>query len=79
MGSVRISPQLQEKLRLVSAKKGITRSEVFRQALETYCEHELTPPTHSRFEDVIGIVEGPADGSTRVTEHFVEGLVKKHD
>ena len=77
MGSVRTTPALEEKIRQVAIRKGITRSEVFRQALETYCEQELTPPQTSRFDDVIGVVEVPGDFSTRNRERFGEILEEK--
>ena len=77
MGSVRITPRLEEKVRTVAAKKGITRSEVFRQALETYCDQELTPPQSSRFDDVIGVVDVPGDFSTRTREVFGEIMQEK--
>ena len=78
MGSVRITPQLDEKVRKVALMKGITRSAVFRKALEGYCDEELTPTSQGRYDDVIGIMDGPGDGSVRVTEYFVEGMIKKH-
>ncbi len=78
MGSVRTSPELEEKIRRVAGRKGITRSELFRRALENYCDQELAPSQKSRYDDVSGIVEGPRDGSVRVTEYFVEELMEKH-
>ena len=77
MGSVRTTPGLEEKIRQVAARKGITRSEVFRQALETYCDKELTPPEKSRFDDVIGVVDVPGDFSTRAHELFGKILEEK--
>ena len=58
MGSVRLGSRLEEKVREVATKKGVTRSEIFRQALESYCEQELTSPKRGRYDDVIGIVDG---------------------
>lgn len=79
MGSVRLSPQLKEKVNKIALNKGITRSEVFRRALEAYSEKELAEPLTSRYDDIIGVVEGlPSDGSVRVTEYFVEGSQKKY-
>jgi metal-responsive CopG/Arc/MetJ family transcriptional regulator len=77
MGSVRISPNLEDKVRRVAAKKGISRSEVFRKALETYCSSELEPVAHSRYDDVIGVVDVPGDFSARTREVFGEILRDK--
>jgi hypothetical protein len=68
MGSVRIAAGLEERIRQVVARKGITRSEVYRQALETYCDRELAPPRESRFDDVIGVVDVPGDFSAHARE-----------
>ena len=70
MGSVRITPGLEAKIRQLAAEKGITRSELFRQALETYCDRELTLPTTSRFDDVIGVVDVPGDFAAHTRELF---------
>jgi hypothetical protein len=82
MGSVRITPGLEEKIRQVAARKGLSRSEVFRQALERYCDQELTPPPKSRFDDVIGIVNVPGDFSAHTRQLFgdiVEEKVRQAD
>ena len=70
MGSVRISEELDERVRKVAARKGMTRSDVFRNALETYCDRELTPPMSTRFDDIIGVVDVPIDLSTHTRELF---------
>lgn len=77
MGSVRIAPELEEKIQQVAARKGITRSELFRQALEDYCNQELTPPSKSRFDDVIGVVDVPGDFAVHTRELFGEILEEK--
>jgi metal-responsive CopG/Arc/MetJ family transcriptional regulator len=78
VGSVRLPEKLQEKVREVAVRRGITRSEVFRRALESYCDQELTTYHTSRYDDVIGIAEGPVDGSERVSDIYIEGLKKKY-
>jgi hypothetical protein len=78
MGSVRLSPDLDDKVRRVAAKKRLTRSDVFRQALEEYCAAELEPARPGRYDDVIGVVDGPPDGSVRVGERFTEGMSIKY-
>jgi hypothetical protein len=79
MGSVRLGTTLEEKVRQVAAKKGITRSEVFREALEDYCDRELTPPQTSRFDDVIGVVDVPGEFSAYTREVFGEILEEKQE
>jgi metal-responsive CopG/Arc/MetJ family transcriptional regulator len=76
MGSVRIAPQLEEKVRQVAAQQGISRSEVFRRALESYCRQQTAPP-QSRFDDIIGVVDVPGDFSARTREVFGEILRDK--
>lgn len=50
----------------------MTVSEVFRLALDQFCERELTAPQRSRYDDIIGVAEGPADLATRASEHFAD-------
>ena len=69
---------LEEKIRRVAAQKGITRSELFRQALESYCQQETAQLQGSRYDDVIGIIDAPEDGSARYKEYFLEGLTEKY-
>ena len=77
MGSVRIARVLEEKIQQVATRKGITRSELFRQALENYCDQELTPPNKSRFDGVIGVVDVPGDFAAHTRELFGEILEEK--
>ena len=77
MGSVRLSPTLELKIQKVATQRGVSRSEVFRNAIEIYCDTELESPTRSKWDDVIGIIDAPADGSARVSEYFAEGLMRK--
>jgi hypothetical protein len=77
MGSVHIPRGLEEKIQQVVARKGITRSELFRQALETYCDRELPPPNQSRFDDVIGGVDVPGDFAVHTRELFGDILEEK--
>jgi hypothetical protein len=72
MGSVRLSRKIDEKARRVAALKGLTLSEVHRQALEQYCDRELAAARQSRYEDVIGVAEGPADLAERASERFAD-------
>jgi len=78
MGSVRSDPEVQEKVRQVAAIKGISLSEVHRLALAEYCEQEMTPVKTSRYDDIIGIGEGPRDLAARSEEIFGEIMDEKH-
>jgi hypothetical protein len=51
--------------------------ELFRQALESYCEQELTLPETSRFDDIIGIVDVPGEFSIRTRELFGKAVEEK--
>ncbi|CAN5874334.1 hypothetical protein BH24DEI2_BH24DEI2_17960 [soil metagenome] len=70
MASIRLDPELEAQVRRVAARKGLSMSEVHRQALKIYVESETSRT--GRFSDVIGIAEGDADLSTRVAEIFAE-------
>jgi hypothetical protein len=78
MSSVRLSDAIREKVRQVAAMKGLTISEVHRLALEQYCERELAPTRKSRYEDVIGVAEGPPDLSVNAAERFADLLAETH-
>ena len=77
MGSVRIDRGLEEKIQKVAARKGITRSELFRQALETYCDQELTSYTSgSRLSSIpTGSVSAVVQTAVRVTNGSSEFYV----
>ena len=79
MGSVRLSRAIDEKARRVAALKGLTLSEVHRRALEQYCDRELAAARQSRYDDVIGVVEGRADLAERASEHFGDLLAERRD
>ncbi len=74
MASIRLDPELEAQLRQVAAKKGLSMSEVHRQALRTYVDSEAK--NSGRYSDIIGIAEGEADLSSRVSEMFVEILTR---
>jgi len=78
MSTVRLSEEMREKVRQVAAMKGLTVSEVHRLALAQYCDRELTAARKSRYDDVIGVAEGPPDLSVRVSERLADLLAEKH-
>jgi hypothetical protein len=77
MSSVRLSGEIEAKVRRVAALKGLTLSEVHRRALEEFCERELAAARESRYDDVIGVAEGPADLAARASERFGDLLVER--
>jgi hypothetical protein len=77
MGSVRLEPELAEKVRKVARMKGLSLSQVHRLALEAYCERALV--AGSRYGDVIGVAAGESDLSSRSADVFREVVSKKHD
>jgi hypothetical protein len=70
---------MREKIRQVAALKGLSVSEIHRLALEQFCERELSATRRSRYEDVIGVAEGPADLATHASERFADLLAEKHE
>lgn len=78
MGSVRLDPITQEKIRQVAASKGLTLSEVHRRALTEYCEREMSEKKTSRYDDIIGVGEGPPDLARRSREIYSEIMDEKH-
>jgi hypothetical protein len=78
MGSVRLDPQIEEKIRQVAAVKGLTLSEVHRQALTEYFEREMPEKKTSRYDDIIGVGEGPPDLARRHKAYFAEIMDEKY-
>lgn len=78
MGSVRLDPQIQEKVRQAAAAKGVTQSEIHRQALAEYFERETSQGNTSRYDDIIGVGEGPPDLARRHKEIFGEVMDEKY-
>jgi hypothetical protein len=77
MSRVRLSPEIQEKVRRVAALKGLTISEVHRLALEQYCERELVTARPGRYDNIIGVAEGPSDLAACASERFADLLAEK--
>ena len=79
MSSVRLPDEIERKLRQVAALKGLSLSEVHRQALAEFCDRELGANRPSRYDDVIGVAEGPPDLAERASERFGELLAERDD
>ncbi len=83
MGSVRLDPQTQEKVRQAAAAKGVTQSEIHRQALAEYFEREMPEKKSSRYDDpfydsIFGAIEGPHDMAARSGETYREVMDEKY-
>jgi len=74
--STRLEKGFEEKLRQLAKQKGISISEMHRQALTEYLERETQPPKHSRYDDVIGIAESRGNGELSVNHSraFIDAL-----
>jgi hypothetical protein len=77
MRSVRLSAEIEARVRRVAALRGLPISEVHRRALEEYCERQLDAGRTSRYDDVIGVAEGPADLAERATERLADLLAER--
>jgi len=78
MNTVRLKPELREKMQQIATIKGISVSEVHREALDAYCAAELAKTGSSRFDDVIGVIEGPIDLTEDVGRKYAEAMAEKH-
>jgi len=79
MGSVRLSREIDAKARRVAALKGMSLSEVHREALDQYCDRELAAARPSRYDDVIGVAAGPADLAERASDYLGDLLDERRD
>ena len=78
MNSVRLKPELREKMLRIAMLKGISVSDVHRAALDAYCAAELANTGSSRFDDVVGVIDGPIDLSENASRRFAEAMAEKH-
>lgn len=81
MTSIRLEKSFAEQIRQLAERKGITLSELHRQALMEYWQRESEPVEHSHFDDVIGIAasEGDGDLSENHRQAFVASLKRRSD
>ena len=77
--SIRLDKSFAEQIRQLAKRKGITVSELHRQALTEYWQRETEPIEHSRFDDVIGIAASDGDGdlSENHRQAFVAALTRR--
>ena len=84
MNTVRLSPEIEEKMRTLARQTGVTVSDIHRRAIEDYLARELgagdadtLEKSGSRWDTVIGVVEGTKDGSAKVKQSAKEHATKK--
>ena len=75
MRSLRLDPDLDEKVRKAAAAKGESVSEFIRQAAAERADKTLKAHTSEQFADVAGVVHGGGGRARRSGTAFVEGLV----
>ena len=71
--TLKISKQLRSQIASAAKRRGITQSELVRQAIEsTLRAHQPVASAYDRISDLIGIYDGPGDLSTN--KKYMEGF-----
>jgi hypothetical protein len=78
MRSLRIDPNLDEKLHRAAAVKGESVSEFIRHAAEERADETLSGHPSEAFSDVVGVVHGGGGRARRSGEAFARALQKDH-
>ena len=65
MKSVRLSKDLEARLRKAAEHSGKTESEIIREGVERRCDDLLSVTLADRISDVVGCVKGDGSGWTR--------------
>jgi len=76
MRSLRLDPDLDEKVRRAAAAKGESVSEFIRQAAAERADETLAGRPSERFADVAGVVHGGGCGARRTGQAFTESLAR---
>lgn len=76
MRSLRLDPDLEEKVQRAAAIKGESVSEFIRHAAEERADVTLTERPSDAFADVAGVVHGGGGRARRSGEAFTEALVR---
>jgi hypothetical protein len=79
MRSLRLDPDLDEKLKRAAAVKGESVSEFIRHAAEERADETLTGGHRDRFADVSGVVHGGGGRARRSGEAFSTALAERRD
>ena len=75
MRSLRLDPDLDEKVRQAAAVKGESVSEFLRRAAAERAEETLSARPSERFADVAGMVHGGGGRARRSGDAFAQSLV----
>lgn len=78
MRSLRLDPELDEKVQRAAAIKGESVSEFIRHAADERAEETLAGASGDRFADVAGAVHGGGGQARHSGEAFTESLVRGH-
>jgi Ribbon-helix-helix protein, copG family len=76
MRSVRLDPDLDDKVRRAAALEGESVSEFLRQAAAQRADETLAGRPGGRFADVVGAVHGGGRRARRTGDAFVESLAE---
>lgn len=76
MRSLRLDPDLDDKVRRAAAAKGESVSEFLRRAAAQRADETLTDHASGRFADVAGVVHGGGGRARRTGAEFAESLAE---
>jgi hypothetical protein len=77
MRSLRLDPELDEKVQRAAAVKGESVSQFIRAAAEERADATLNVRPSDRFADVSGVVHGGGDQARRSGEAFTDALAHR--
>lgn len=77
MRSLRLDPDLDQKIQRAAAIKGESVSEFIRHAAAERAEETLAERPSDRFADVAGLIHGHEEQAQRTGEAFVEALLER--
>lgn len=72
--SFRFDPQLERRIQEVADQKGVTASEVVRDATRKYCDEALGTTLYDAMVDLIGVYETEGGVADRAHSAFAEAL-----
>lgn len=77
MKSLRLDPQLEERLQRAAAVAGESLSEFIRRAAAARADATLAATSTTGFEDVLGVVHGGGGRARRTGAAFTEALTER--
>jgi hypothetical protein len=77
MRSLRLDPELDDKVQRAAARKGESVSEFIRHAAEERADKTLSTSVREVFADVTGVIHGGGGRARRTGKAFVESLRSK--